>query len=80
MTTDPNTLLQNHYKIKFNPTDKFNYTSIYQESIGLFLHQEVPEGYNFIDPRLSPNEKFLTVIGEGDYSDIVLIYDIDNLI
>ena len=80
MTTDPNSLLQGHYKIKFNPTDKFNYTSIYQESVGLFLHQEVPQGYNYIEPRLSPNEKFLSVIGEGDYSDIVLIYDIDNLI
>ena len=80
MTTDPNSLLQGHYKIKFNPTDKFHYTSIYQESVGLFLHQEVPQGYNYIEPRLSPNEKFLSVIGEGDYSDIVLIYDIDNLI
>ena len=79
MTTDPNTLLQGHYKIKFNPTDKFNYTSIYQESIGLFLHQEVPQGYNFIEPRLSPNEKYLSIIGKGDYNDIVLIYDIDNL-
>ena len=80
MTTDPNSLLQGHYKIKFNPTDKFNYTSIYQESIGLFLHQEVPEGYNFIDPRLSPNEKYLSIIGKGDYNDIVLIYNIDNLL
>ena len=76
---DLNHILQSHFKISVNPSSNFPYSSTHQETIALFRHQELPQDYQYIDPRLSPNEKYLSVIGKGTMDDFVLIYDTDDL-
>ena len=61
---DLNHILQSHFKISVNPSSNFPYSSTHQETIALFRHQELPQDYQYIDPRLSPNEKYLSVIGK----------------
>ena len=74
--------LEKHYEISLNTTpDLYNYDSCQTENIPLFGHQELPQGYKFIDPRLSQDEKYLSSIAKGKETDIDYIYmwRMDNL-
>ena len=71
--------LESHFKLSLTKSSSFPYKSINKEIILLYRHQELPQDYKYIDPRLSPNEKYLSVIAKGKNDDFVLIYEIENL-
>ena len=76
----PTLNLQNHYTIELNTNkDLYKYSSCQTENVPLFGHQELPQGYTFIQPKLSRNEKYLSAIARGSNNDYVYIWDTSNL-
>ena len=76
----PTLHLQNHYSIELNTNkDLYKYSSCQTENIPLFGHQELPQGYTYVQPKLSRDEKYLSVIARGPNNDNVFIWDMSNL-
>ena len=72
--------LEDHYKIELDAVKGlYKYSSCRTENIPLFGHQVLPQGYYYGKPTISPNAKYISVIGKGKENDKVFIWDMDNL-
>ncbi len=71
--------LENHYTIELNTNSNlYKYNSCQTINIPLFGHQELPQNYKFINPRLSKNEQYLSALAKGKDNDLVFIWDLNN--
>ena len=72
--------LEDHYKIELDAVKGlYKYSSCRTENIPLFGHQVLPQGYYYGKPTISPNAKYISIIGKGKENDKVFIWDMDNL-
>ena len=71
--------LESHYTIQLNTTPLYKYNSCQTINIPLFGHQELPQNYKFIEPRLSKNEEFLSSIAKSETKDLAYIWDLKNI-
>ena len=72
--------LEDHYKVELNATKGlYQYASCRTENIPLFGHQELPHGLFYTKPRLSPDCKYVSIIGKGKEEDKAFIWSLDNL-
>jgi hypothetical protein len=76
----PDLNLEKHYELKLNTNPKlYKYDSFQTENIVLFGHQELPQGFKYIQPRLSNDENYLSSIAQGTNYDYVYIWKMSNL-
>lgn len=70
-----------YYDINVNqtPGEGFPYENCETSNVELFKHQELPQNLKYVAPQLSPDEKYVSVIGKGDTHDYVFIWKIDQL-
>ena len=72
--------LEDHYKVELNAQKgRYNYTSCRTENIPLFGHQVLPQGFSYTMPRLSPDCKYISIIGKGKEEDKAFIWALENL-
>ena len=72
--------LENHYTIELNTNSTiYKYNSFQTINIPLFGHQELPQNYKYINPRLSKNEQYLSSLAKGKDNDLVFIWDLNNM-
>ena len=71
--------LEKHYTIELNTNSNlYKYNSCQTINIPLFGHQELPQNYKFINPRLSKNEQYLSALAKGIDNDLAFIWDLNN--
>ena len=72
--------LEDHYKVELNTLKGlFNYSTCRTENYPLFGHQVLPQGYVYIKPSLSPDCKYISIIGKSEIDDKIFIWSMDNL-
>ena len=72
--------LEDHYKVELNSVKGlFNYSSCRTENYPLFGHQVLPQDYKYTKPSLSPNCKYISIIGKGKDNDKLFIWAMNNL-
>ena len=72
--------LEDHYKVELNAQKGiYNYTSCRTENIPLFGHQVLPQGFFYTKPRLSPDCKYVSIIGKRKEEDKAFIWALENL-
>ena len=72
--------LEEHYKVVLNAIKGlYKYASCRTENIPLFGHQVLPQGFFYTKPKLSPNCKYISIIGKGKEEDKAFIWALDNL-
>ena len=70
---------KSHFKLTFTKEENnFFYNNVHKIIIPLLGHYEMPRNLEYKSPILSPNQKFLACIGEGD-KDWVFVWEMSNL-
>ena len=72
--------LEDHYKVELDAVKGlYNYTSCRTKNIPLFGHQVLPQNLLYSKPCISPDGKYITIIGKGKSEDKAFIWEISNL-
>ena len=72
--------LEDHYKVELDAVKGlYKYSSCRTENIPLFGHQVLPQNLFYGKPCISPDGKYISVIGKGKGEDKAFIWEISNL-
>ena len=72
--------LEDHYKVELDAVKGlYRYSSCRTENIPLFGHQVLPQNLLYGKPCISPDGKYISIIGKGKQEDKVFIWDMNNL-
>ena len=72
--------LEDHYKVELDAVKGlYKYSSCRTENIPLFGHQVLPQNLFYSKPCISPDGKYISVIGKGKGEDKAFIWEISNL-
>ena len=72
--------LEDHYKVELDAVKGlYKYSSCRTENIPLFGHQVLPQNLFYGNPRISPDGKYISIIGKGKGEDKAFIWEISNL-
>ena len=72
--------LEDHYKVELDAVKGlYKYSSCRTENIPLFGHQVLPQNLFYGKPCISPDGKYISIIGKGKGEDKAFIWEISNL-
>ena len=72
--------LEDHYKVELDAVKGlYKYSSCRTQNIPLFGHQVLPQNLFYDKPIISPNGKYISIIGKGKGEDKAFIWEIQNL-
>ena len=72
--------LEDHYKVELDAVKGlYKYSSCRTENIPLFGHQVLPQNLFYGKPSISPDGKYISIIGKGKGEDKAFIWEISNL-
>ena len=72
--------LEDHYKVELDAVKGlYKYSSCRTENIPLFGHQVLPQNLYYGKPSISPDGKYISIIGKGKGEDKAFIWELANL-
>lgn len=72
--------LEDHYKVELDAVKGlYKYSSCRTENIPLFGHQVLPQNLKYGNPYISPDGKYISIIGKGKSEDKAFIWELSNL-
>ena len=72
--------LEDHYKVELDAVKGlYKFSSCRTENIPLFGHQVLPQNLFYGKPCISPNGKYISIIGKGKGEDKAFLWEISNL-
>ena len=72
--------IKSHFDIEVTKEQYvFPYKKVLKIATPLLSHYEMPAGYEYKSPLLSPDGQYLSCVATSSYTDIVYVWSIDNL-
>ena len=72
--------IKSHFDIEVTKEQYvFPYKKVLKIATPLLSHYEMPAGYQYKSPLLSPDGQYLSCVATSSYTDIVYVWSIDNL-